>query len=70
MVADICSHSDPVGTLVSSGNFELGKKAKISNRYHQVPHMTQDTTWENVNTQENTTYKRTKRLALSRQVIR
>ena len=31
-----------MGTLVSSDNFEVRKKAKISNRYNQVPHLTRD----------------------------
>ena len=25
---------------------KVGKRAKIRNRYNQVPHLTQDTTWE------------------------
>ena len=33
------------------------KKAKIRNRYNQTPHLTQDTTWGSVKTQENMTYR-------------
>ena len=28
------------------GTFKVRKKAKIRNRYNEVPHLTQDTTWE------------------------
>ena len=37
---------------------KANKKAKISNRYNQVPHPTRDTTW-----QEHITHKRAKRPA-------
>ena len=47
---------------------KISKKAKIRNRYNQVQHLTQDTTCESDKTQENITYRRTKRLALSKQV--
>ena len=40
------------------------KEAKIRNRYNQVPHLTQDTTWES----DKNTHKRAKRPALSQQV--
>ena len=33
------------------------KAAKIRNRYNQVPHLTQDTTWESEKTQLNITNK-------------
>ena len=44
------------------------KKAKIRNRYNQVPHLTPDTLWESDKTQENITCRRAKRSALSQQV--
>ena len=31
-----------------SDGTKVTKKAKIRNQYHQVPHLTQDTTWEMV----------------------
>ena len=34
---------------------KVRKVAKIRNRYNQVPHMTQDTTWESDKTQLNNT---------------
>ena len=40
------------------------RKSKIRNRYNQVPHLTQDTILQSDKTQENTTHKRTERLAL------
>ena len=39
------------------------------NRYIQVWHLTQDTTWESDKNIENITYMRAKRLALFQQVI-
>ena len=36
---------------------KVRKAAKIRNRYNQVPHLTQDTTWEVTKTQLNTTNK-------------
>ena len=36
---------------------KVRKKAKIRIRYNQVPHLTQDTTWERDKTQENISYK-------------
>ena len=50
--------------------YVIQKKAKIRNRYNQVPNLTQDNTWESDITQENITYKRAKRPALSQQVAR
>ena len=45
--------------------FKVRKKAKIKNRYNQVPHLTHDTIWESEkNTQENITYKKAQRLEL------
>ena len=41
---------------------KVSKKAKIRNRYNQVPHLTHDTTWESDKTQRNTTDKRGKKL--------
>ena len=29
--------------------FKVSKKAKFRNRYNQVPHLTQETTWESEN---------------------
>ena len=40
-------------------------KAKIRNRYNQVPHLAQGTAWESDKTHENTTYKRANRSVLS-----
>ena len=40
----------------------------IKNQYNQVPNLTQNTAWESDITQENITYKRAKKLALSQQV--
>ena len=52
-----------------SKRLKVRKKAKIRNRYNQVPHLTQDTTWESdKKTQENITHKRARRPALSQQV--
>ena len=34
---------------------KVGRVAKISNQYNQVPHLTQDTTWESDNSQLNIT---------------
>ena len=36
---------------------KVRKAAKIRNRYNQVPHLTQDTTWESDKTHLNTTHK-------------
>ena len=47
---------------------KVRKKAKIRNRYNQVPRHTKDTTWESDKTQDNIIYNRAKRLALSQQV--
>ena len=49
---------------------KVKKKAKVRNRYNQVPHKTQDTVWYGKVTkmQENITYKGAKRSALSKQV--
>ena len=47
---------------------KVRKKAMTRNRYNQVPHLTQDTTWESDKTQESITYKRAKMLALFQQV--
>ena len=47
---------------------KVSKKAKIRNRYNQVPHLTQDTSLESEKTQYNITHKRAMRLALSQQV--
>ena len=33
---------------------KVGEKAKIRNRYNQVPHLTQDTIWESDKTQDVT----------------
>ena len=35
---------------------KVRKKARIKNQYNQVPHLTQDTTWESDKLQENITY--------------
>ena len=32
--------------ILKSILYQVSKKAKIRNRYNQVPHLTQDTTWE------------------------
>ena len=55
-------------TILIFSSMQQRKKAKISNHYNQVPHLTQDTTCESGKTQENITYKRANRLALSQQV--
>ena len=47
---------------------KVRKKARIRNQYNQAPHLTQDTTQESDKTQYNTTYKRAKRLVLSKKV--
>ena len=54
---------------LNDGNLHLSlvkvrKKAKFRNRYNQVPHLTQETTWESGKAQENTTHKRAKGLAM------
>ena len=53
---------------VAQAMIKLRKKAKIRNRQNKPPHLTQDTVWESDKTQENITYKRAKRSALSQQV--
>ena len=45
--------------------FKVRKKAKIRNRYNQVPHLTQDTIYGKVTKKTEKTAKRT---ALSKQV--
>ena len=47
---------------------KIRKNAKIRNRCNQVPHLTQDTTWESKKNTQNITYKRAKSLAFSKQV--
>ena len=47
---------------------KVRNKAKIKNRYNQIPHLTQDTIWESEKTQENITYKEAKRSVLFQQV--
>ena len=47
---------------------KVSKEAKIRNRYNQVPHLTQATTWESDKNTINITHKRAKRLTLSQQV--
>ena len=37
--------------------YKVRKVAKIRNQYNQVPHLTQDTTWESDKTQLNITSK-------------
>ena len=49
-------------------SLKVRKKAKIRNRYNQVPHLSQDTIWNVTNTQENITNKRSMRPALFQQV--
>ena len=36
----------PFGRFFSYLKIKVSKKAKIRNRYNQVPHLTHDTTWE------------------------
>ena len=48
--------------------YVIKKKAKIRNRYNQVPNLTLETHGKVTITQENITYKRAKRPALSEQV--
>ena len=50
------------------GGIAVRKKEKVRNRYNQVPHLTQNTTWERDKTQENITHKKAKRPAISQQV--
>ena len=45
-------------------DIEVSKEAKIRNQYNQVPHPTQDTTWESDKTQQNTTHMGAKRLVI------
>ena len=47
---------------------KVRQKAKIRNRYNQAPHQSQKTEWESDKTQENTTYMKAKRSAISQQV--
>ena len=42
-------------------NLIVRNEAKIRNRYNQVPHLTQDTTWESDKTRGNITHKRAKK---------
>ena len=58
------SHSTDKTTLI----IKVSKKAKIRNRYNQVPHPTQDNTWERDKKQENFINKQAKRSVLSQQV--
>ena len=37
--------------------YESEKKAKIRSRYHQVPYLTKDTTWENDKNTRTITYR-------------
>ena len=47
---------------------KISKKAKIRNRYNQILHLTQDTTWKSYKKTVKITYNRSKRPALSQQV--
>ena len=47
---------------------KVRKRAKIRNRYNQIPHLTRDNVWESDKTQETITYRRAKRLVISQQV--
>ena len=51
-----------IGLAVSG---KVSKKAKIRIQYNQVPHLTQEITWES---DKKITHKRVKRSALSHQV--
>ena len=55
----------PMSNL-QSPKYKVRKAAKIRNRYNQVPHLTQDTTWES--DKNKTSQTRTKRSALFQQV--
>ena len=44
------------------------KKAKIRNRYNQVPHLSQDIKWESDKNKKNITHRRGKRSSLFHQV--
>ena len=55
--------------LVCFPNAKVKQRAKTRNQYNQVPQLTRDTIWESDKIQENTTHKRSKRSALSQQVI-
>ena len=57
-------------TLSLKLQIKVRKKAKIRNRYNQVPHLTQDTIEKKDKTQENINHKRAKRSTLSQQVIK
>ena len=46
---------------------KVGKRAKIKNRYNQVPHLTQDTTWQS-DKHNKTSQTRAKGSVLSKQV--
>ena len=47
---------------------QIRKKAKIRNRYNQVPHLTQNTLWESDKITINVIYRSAYRSALSQQV--
>ena len=64
---EICNLKVPISP--NSFYRKVRKKAKIRNRYKQVPHLTPDTIRESEKNTRNITYKRTKRSALSQQVI-
>ena len=55
--------------LVCFPKLKVKQRAKTRNQYNQVPQLTRDIIWESDKIQENTTYKRAKRSALSQQVI-
>ena len=59
----ICKRSKEKFELSYIATVEARKMAKIRNQYNQVPHLTQDTTWEVKNTLTSQT--RAKRSALS-----
>ena len=56
------------GSKGVKSDFIVKNKAKISNRYNQVPHLTQDTAWKSDNITTNVTNRRAKKSALSQQV--
>ena len=39
-------------------NLKMNKKAKIRNQYNQVPHLTQETTWESDKTHKHYTQEK------------
>ena len=53
----------------AQADLKVKKRAKIRNRYNQVPHMARVTIWESDKNTRNITHKRSKRSALSQQVI-